>query len=161
MQMQTSRIPAAIDGLLTLCTGAAAPGGPLAGVRIYDGPPVSDLSDELLLFIGDDPAGEDSVTGTQEYATLGRPGKDETFTIYCCAASRSGNVDMKRERGRAFGIVGAVERLVRPNEPGGDTQLGGAVLWSGVGGDITLSQMQTNTGALARVTFGVVCRARL
>ncbi|TCO54142.1 hypothetical protein [Actinocrispum wychmicini] len=151
-----SRIPAAIDGLVALCTTAAAPAEPLHGVHVYDGPPVTDLSDPLMLFLGDTPDTLESVTGTQTFAELGGGHRDETFAISCTAVARAGDTDMKARRDSAHAIMAAVERLLRPGEPGADITLGGAVLWAQVSGDIALSK-----GSLAKLTFAVTCRARL
>ncbi|TCO47302.1 hypothetical protein [Actinocrispum wychmicini] len=156
-----SRIPAAIDGLVALCTTATAPAEPLHGVHVYDGPPVTDLSDPLMLFLGDTPDTLESVTGTQTFAELGGASRDETFSISCTAVARSGDTDMKARRDAAHAIMAAVERLLRPGEPGADITLGGAVLWAQVGGDIVLSQLQYAKGSLARLRFAVTCRARL
>jgi hypothetical protein len=152
----TSRIPAAIDGLVALCRGLPA----LATVAIHDGPPGSNLTDQLMLFIGDTPEDLVSVRGSQNWAALGARAKDERFTIVCTAAARSGDTNMKVERDRAFSIVAAVEIAVRDLVTG-DISLGGAVSWCGLDEDISLAQLQTPDGALAKVGFGVTCRARI
>ncbi|MBP2325329.1 hypothetical protein JOF56_005714 [Kibdelosporangium banguiense] len=159
--MDVSRIPAAIDGLLALCTTAAKPGGPLHRVHVYDGPPVTDLADHRMLFIGDTPDNLESVAGTQTFADLGAGQRAETFAITCTAVARSGDTTMKARRDSAYAIMAAVERLLRPGEPGADITLGGAVLWAHVSGDIALSQLQYAKGSLAKLTFAVTCRARL
>jgi hypothetical protein len=160
--MGTSAIPAALDGLLELSRNAAVVGGTLDGVIVFDGPPVGEGSDELELYIGDDPDDETAgISGTQDFASLGGNAKDETFSIYCTAVSRSGDTDMRAERARAFATLAAVEQLLRQGVPGADPRLGGAVLWSGVGGDIRCTQLQTTKGAYVEVGFNVVCRARI
>lgn len=160
--MGTSVIAAALDGLLELCRNAAVEGGTLAGVVVVDGPPVGEPSDPLLLFIGDTPDDESpGVIGTQEFASLGGNAKDETFSIYCTAVSRSGDTVIKAERDLAFGIVAAVEQLLRQGVAGADPRLGGAVLWSGVGGDVQYTPLQLTKGAYVEVGFNVVCRARI
>jgi hypothetical protein len=158
MTAETSAGPAAIDGLLALCTGAAS----LTGVTIYDGSPVARSSDELFLEIAVPSAdGLPAVEGTQEFVTMPGRERDESFTILCGAYSRSGDTDIKAERDRAYGILAAVERLIRPRESGSDITLGGAVLWSSVTGRITYTPLQTTDGAGVRVMFQIACRARL
>jgi hypothetical protein len=159
--VDVSRIPAAIDGLVALCTTASRPGGLLHRVHIYDGPPVTDLADQRMLFIGDTPDSLESVAGTQTFADLGGARRDETFAITCTAVARSGDTDMKARRDSAHAIMAAVERLLRPGEPDADITLGGAVLWAHVSGDIVLSQLQYAKGSLAKLAFSVTCRARL
>lgn len=159
--MDTSAIPAAIDGLVALCTGQVAPGGLLERVIVFDGPPFTKPSEQQLLFIGDTPDDLSSVSGTQDFAHIGARQRDEDFSIYCTAVSRSGGTDMKVERDRAFRMKGAVEKLLRPGFPGADITLGGAVMWAHVSGEITLSQITDPNGAMARLGFHVVCRARL
>lgn len=164
--MPTSAIPAALDGLFALCDAATATGQPLEGVTVYDGPPLESPSEELSLYLGHDEergraAGDIyGIEGTQEFLTMGGDRK-ETFAIRCAASARSGNAGIKAERDRAFGVMAAVERLIRLHVTGSDTTLGGSVLVAHVGGDIKLMQLQTTKGAYAKVTFYVQCLARI
>lgn len=158
MPFESSAVPRAIDGLLAICNAAAT----LKGVSIYDGSPVTRSSDELYLEIAtpsDD--GHPGVEGTQEFVSLPGRERDEMFSIFCEACARSGNNDIKIERDRAFGIVAAVERLIRPREPGADTTLGGSVMWSSITGRITYTPLQSPEGAAVRVLFEIACRERL
>jgi len=162
MVAETSAVPAAIDGLIALCTSVAITGGALDGVVIYDGSPITRSSDERYLDIAMPTAdGEPAVEGTQSFITMPARERDESFSILCGAYARSGNNDIQVERNRAYAIVAAVERLVRPREPGSDITLGGAVLWCSVTGRITYTPLQTADGAGVRVQFEVQCRARL
>lgn len=163
--MATSRIPAAIDGLLALCNAAAVVDGALEDVAVYDGPPIQDPSAEQQLYIGHDEVRSDSsdvyaAEGTQVFQTMGGA-RQETFAILCAAVSRTGDTDMKSQRDRAYSIVGAVENLIRLNEPGSDITLGGAVLMSNISGDMKLQQIQTTTGAYVKVSFHVQCLVRM
>ena len=162
MVAETSSVPAAIDGLLALCRGVAITGGALEGVAIYDGSPVTRPSEERYLEIAMPTAdGEPAVEGTQEFVTMPGRERDESFSILCGAFSRSGNNVIQDERNRAYAIVAAVERLVRPRESGSDITLGGAVLWCSVTGRITYTPLQTTEGAAVRVQFEIQCRSRL
>jgi hypothetical protein len=159
--MGTSAIPAALDGLITLCRAQAVPGGALDKVIVFDGPPLGDPSDQLMLFLGDTPEDEQSVTGQQQFAQLGGSARDERISIYCTAVARSGDTDMRAERQRVFAILGAVENLLRPGLPGADPTLGGAALYSQLATDLVLSQFRTSGGALAKLGFTVEARARI
>jgi hypothetical protein len=162
--MATSRIPNAIDGLLALCNGQTDSGDLLDGVAIYDGPPYEDPSSQRQLYIGYDEERSDvdifSVEGNQEWQTMGGP-REETFSLLCAAVARSGDLNLKAERDRAFGMMAAVERLIRINESGADSTLGGAVLVAHVSGAIKLLQLQTQNGAYAKVSFHIQCIARI
>lgn len=163
--MATSRIPAAIDGLLELCRAAAVVDGPLEGVSVYDGPPIQDPSEERQLYIGHDEMRSDSsdvyaAEGTQVFQTMGGA-REESFAILCAAVARTGDTDMKSQRDRAWSIVAAVENLIRLHESGSDITLNGAVLMSNISGDIRLQQIQTTTGAYVKVSFYVQCLARI
>lgn len=162
--MATSKIPTAIDGLLALCNGQTDTGEPLSGVAIYDGPPLEPPSEQRHLYIGFDEERSDvdifSVEGDQVWQTMGGA-REETFSILCAAVARSGDVDIKTERDRAFSIVAGVESLIRLNVVGADITLGGAVLVSHVAGPIKLLQLQTKDGAYAKVSFHVQCIARI
>lgn len=162
MALESSSIPRAIDGLLALCTAQAGTGGLLDGVTIVDGPPITPPSEQVLLFIGESPvAGGAGAFGTQDFVTLPARERDETYSIYCTAYSRSGDTAIKPERDRAFAVMAAVEKLVRPTYPGSDITLGGAVMWCSVSGRITYFPAQSSSGAVVRLTWEVICRERL
>jgi hypothetical protein len=159
---ESSAIPAAIDALVGMCTDQTVVGGTLEGITVYDGWYVIAPSDETFLSIAV-PAdvGAAGVDGTQDWITMPGREKDEHFSIFCEAVSRSGNKVMKAERDRAFGMVAAVERMIRPGVPNSDVELRGTVQWAQVTGRIAFTPLQTSDGAAARVQFEVACRARL
>lgn len=160
--MPTSRIPAAVDALIAICQAQAVVGGLLENVTVFDGPSPADDSMQLQLFIGGDPDEPDApaVTGGQEFATLPGRERNEQFSIMCCAIAWSGETTVKTERDRAFAIKAAVERAIRPLEPGATVDLNGAVDWAQVG-EVRHSQWQTTGGATAKVVFYVDCQARI
>lgn len=159
-----SRIPNAIDGLLALCNGQTGVGGTLSGVDVYDGPPVEEPSGERELYIGhnEDPYGQSvfSAEGEQIWERMGGP-REERFRIVCCAVARSGTTVLKTERDRVYGIVAAVENLIRINLSGADMTLGGAVLASHVAGSENLMQLQTKSGVYVKAAFYVECIASI
>lgn len=162
--MATSRIGAAIDGLLALCNGQTGTGQLLAGVTVYDGPPIEDPSDQLQLYIGYDEERADvdifSVEGSQTWQTMGGA-REETLDILCCAVARSGELRIKTERDRALSIMAGVEQLIRLNAVGADITLGGSVLVSQIAGPVKLLQLQTKDGAYVKLSFHVQCLARV
>lgn len=152
--MATSTIPAAIDGLLALLAARPA----LAGVPLYDGPPLSETSTPHRIVVGYDGT-DQSVDGDQEWASSpyqAPTSRDERYVIRCLAEAWTGSTTLKSARDDAFTLLAEIEQAVR-----GDPTLGGAVLYAGLGGGITVQQPQTDAGALCSVTFGVVCRARI
>lgn len=160
MAFESTSQPRALDALLGLCRAATGEGGTLENVQVYDGPSVAAPDGELLLYLGDPPTtGGAGILGSQESALLGGREREESFTIYCTAFSRSGNTDMKVERDRVYAIMAAVERMLRPST--GDVTLQGTVRWSGVGGRIAYTPRQDTGGSVARLQFEVQCTERL
>lgn len=155
--MATSRVPEAIDALLALCRAAPE----LAAATVSDGPPLTNLTAEQLLFIGWAPSADTAASITQNFASAGARRRDEDFSIACYAEARSGGTTMKTVRDQVFGLVATVETILRATDAAPDAPtLGGAVLWSHLtAGELT--QPQTADGALAGLTFTVTCKARL
>jgi hypothetical protein len=158
----TSRIPALIDYLVALFTNAATLGQATPPVTVYDGPAVTGLDAPLKLFVGladpDSTAAEPAAESQQDWSALGRLGRDETVTIHCCAEAWAGTDDMKTVRVAATGIVAAVETVMQADS----TQFGGNVLYPAPGiTGLALLQNNTQQGAVARVAFDLVFRARI
>jgi hypothetical protein len=158
----TSRVPALIDYLVTLFTNDATLGQASPAVTIYDGPPTTLLDTPLKLFIGvQDPDSEgatEAATSEQEWAALGRRGRDETTIIRCAAEAWTGADDIRTARVAAYGIVSAVETLMQADT----SQFGGNVLYPapGMTGGVLL-QNNTDDGAFARVQFDLIFRSRI
>lgn len=160
--MRTSAIPDAIDALVALAEANTDVGQVFDGVVIFDGPPPDDPSEQVYLCIGDTPDDDSpGVTGEQSFEALGGNSKNEAFTIYCTAISRSGDTNVKAERDRAFAVMGGLERLLRQGEPGSNARLGGVVQWAAIGGEENYTAIQTSKGALVEVGFTIACRARI
>jgi hypothetical protein len=157
----TSRVPAVIDYLVTTFTAATTLGAAASPVSVYDGPVVTETPAQLTLWVGmDDPDSEEAPVGAEsesQWAALGAMARDEEISVHCVAEAWSGDTDVKATRLAAYGIVAAVETLLRA-----DASLGG-VLPSGWC-EVTRMQLRQNNvpqGAVARVAFQVVCRARI
>ncbi len=94
----------------------------------------------------------------QSWAAIGRLGRDEMITVHCCAQAWAGTDDMKTVRVSAPGIVAAVEALMQADTTG----FGGNVLFAAPGiTSLALLQNNTQTGAVARVAFDLVFKARI
>ncbi len=162
MPTVTSRIPALIDYLVTLFTSAATLGGATPPVTVLDGPQTTELDPPLALWVGlpdpDNPAAETAADFTQAWAALGRLGRDETITIHCCAQAWSGLDDVRTVRLAVTAITSAVEALMQADS----TQFGGNVLYPAPGFAAgSLSQNNTQQGAIARIPFDLTFRARI
>jgi hypothetical protein len=155
--MLTSRVPDAVDALLTILRASPA----LSGVLVQDGPVTVNLSDPRRVYVGWQPGGDTAVALTQEFNAAGARTRDEAFEVSCYAESRSGETDMAAQRRDVFAIVAAVETALRAtNDAPTAPTLNNTVLWSHLtAGD--LAQLQTNDGVLAGLSFTVTCRARI
>lgn len=154
--MQTSRVPAAVDALLTILR--AAPG--LSDVLVVDGPVTVNLTARRRIYVGWQPGDSPAVSLTQDFASAGARTRDENFAIGCYAEARAGDKDMSITRQAVFDLVGEVETALRAtNEAPTAPTLNGAVLWAHLTtGDLSQS---TESGTLAGLAFTVTCRARI
>ncbi len=162
MPTVTSRIPALLDYLVSLFTASALIGQATPPVTVYDGPATTGLDAPLKLFVGltdpDSDAIEPAAESVQDWSALGRLGRDETITIRCVAEAWAGTDDMRTVRVAAAGIAAAVEQVMQSDS----TQFGGNVLYPAPGiTGLALLQNNTQQGAVARVAFDLVFKARI
>lgn len=154
--MQTSRVPAAVDALLTIVRARPA----LADVSIVDGPASVNLTNRRRIHIGWAPGAEQAVELQQEFNSAGARTRDEAFVITCFAESRGGDKDMAFRRNEVFDMVGEIEQALRGTDaaPTAPT-LNGTVLWA----ELTAGNLSQSTseGANAGLVFSVSCRARI
>lgn len=158
----TSRVPALITYLITLFQGSVLLGQATPPVTVQDGPVVTALDAPLALYVGlhdpDSTAPAPAADSVQAWAALGRLGRDETITIHCCAEAWAGTDDMATVRASATGIAAAVEQVMQADT----TQFGGNALYPQPGiTALALMQNSTTTGAVARVQFDLIFRARI
>ena len=158
----TSRIPALLTYLITLFTNSALLGQATPAVTLLDGPQVTGLDAPLKLFVGltdpDSTAVEPAAESVQEWGAIGRLGRNETITIRCCAEAWAGTDDMATVRASVTGIVASVEQVLQADS----TQFGGNVLYPDPGiTSLALAQNSTQQGAVARVAFDLVFKARI
>lgn len=158
--MATSRVPAAIDALVSILRASSA----LSGVTVFDGPPAgsnSDQADADYVYIGWQPDSDIAAEITQDFAAAGARTRDEEFSIPCTVDTWSGDSDMSARRARAFVLLAAVEDAIRATgaNPTAPT-LNSAVLWAHLTGG-SLEQASSEKGVRARIPFTVTCRARI
>jgi hypothetical protein len=158
----TSRVPALLDYLVALFQNAATLGQATPPVTVFDGPATTGLDAPLKLFVGladpDSDTAEPAAESTQEWAAIGRLGRNETITIHCCAEAWAGTDDLKTVRVAVTGIVAAVEAVLQADT----TQFGGNVLYPDPGiTALALLQNNTQQGAVARESFDLIFKARI
>jgi hypothetical protein len=122
---------------------------------VYDGPVTTEDDPQLTLWVGlDDPdAGGAPLAADSARQWAGLAGQSESIVVYCAAEAWSGEDGVSAQRVRAYGIVGAVEALVRADATGfGGNEM---VANPGVTG-AQLRQNNTTRGAQARVTFQIL-----
>ena len=156
-----SKVPAIIDYLFTTFTNAATLGQANPPVTVYDGPQTTAAPSQLVLWVGLDDPDTDQVAPSaaaseQEWAGLGKLGRNEISTIHCVAEAWTGADDIRGMRVAAFAIVAAVEDIVR-SDP-----FSGLALFPdpGVTG-LELRQNNTQAGSQARVSFQIAFKSRL
>lgn len=160
--MTTSRIPQVIDYLVTLFASAPTVGKATPPVSVLDGPVVIADPGPLALWVGvddiDPGAQPRAASSTQEWAALGRMGRNEQLSVFCVAQAWSGSDDVRTLRLQAAAIVSAVEDLVR-----GDASLGGTVSVPG-NAAVTAAewaQRPTTRGMAVQVSFEITAQARI
>lgn len=156
--MPTSAVPNAVDALVDIVTAAVQAAAET--VRIVDGPPV-ELTASDWLAIGYQPDSDISVAAQQDFASAGARRRDEDFTISCYIEARSGSLDMRTRRRRAYALAALVENALRAtdDEPEAPT-LRGTVLWAHLTtGD--LRQFQGPDTCTVGLTIAIACHARL
>jgi hypothetical protein len=145
-----SKLPAAIDGLVTLFGAWAG----LSGVSVLDGPTSSQQTFREVLTVGWT-GGDDETDAESALLTEGLGGSPdrEQFTIRCAAAVLRGTDDLPGARKRAYELLAEAGAAIAQ-----DRTLRGAVMRAMVGSH-SLSQELTQQGAQAVVTFEVSCDA--
>lgn len=150
-----SRVPSVLDYLAGLFAADATLGAASPPVTVYDGPVVTDDDPQLVLWVGlDDPDADGATLAAESTrAWAGLASQNETIIVSCAAEAWSGGTGVSAERVRAYGIVAAVEALVRADATGfgGNSMIANP----GVTG-AQLHQNNTSKGAQARVTFQIL-----
>lgn len=151
----SSRVPQLIDALLAALTAAAG----LDGVKVVDGPLVSNSSASEWVFVGydADPEGEFSTASTtQQWAGLGAKAKDEDIVLTGAVLVRRGSTDVKSCRDRTFAIFAEVESVVRA-----DPALGLPPPTVCSISETSFHTEQTDRGIQGRLPFTLTCSTRI
>lgn len=161
MTVMSSRIPAAVDYLVTTITSTLG-----ANAHVFDGPPANGTELELnnRVWIGYSPVSPDlpAVTGDQDFAALGARSRNENFAIVCAVEYWDGSGAFTVLRAAAFALLRQIETLLRGTGGNpGDCTLGGAVQFAGLSGGIEVHQGSTTEGPSVLLQFHITCRARL
>lgn len=146
-----------VDAVIVALAAAFSAAGPLAGVRVVDGPQVTADPSAEWLFVGFDGAETSEHTegafSEQDLMTFAR-GKKEDAEIKCAAVAVRGDTDIVQVRQRALAIMSAAEDVVRA-----DMTIGGLVMHAFVS-SINYIPSQTDRGVKARVVFTVKYQAQ-
>lgn len=158
----TSRVPQLITYLVTLFQGSALLGQAVPPVTVWDGPAVTALDAPLALYVGLHDPDSDTIApaadSVQDWGAIGKLGRNETITVHCCAEAWAGTDDMAAVRASVTGIVAAVEQVMQSDS----TQFGGNIQYPAPGiTALALLQNSTQQGAVARVQFDLVFKARI
>lgn len=145
-----STVPAAISAAVAAFQAAAS----LNGVRVLDGPEISDIAALEVLTIGwaDDTTGNAADNQPALEGLAGNPDR-ELYSIHCAAAVTNGSQDITAARTQAYGILGAAGQVIKA-----DMTLGGVVMNARIGAT-SLRQVQDTRGATAMVLFDIDCDA--
>lgn len=146
-----SRLPAAIDGLVTAFKGWPRIGG--ADVTVRDGPSTSQSTVMEVVTVGWT-GGEDEMGADSTLANAGLGDSDrEQMTIRCVVAVLRGSDDISGARKRAYELLSEAGAAIAA-----DRKLGGAVMRAWISSH-SLDPAQTPQGAQAAITFEVSCDA--
>jgi hypothetical protein len=150
-----SRIPELIDAFVAALEASVD----LAGVKVVDGPLVSDSAASEWVFVGydADPEG-DFVTAstTQQWAGLGAKAKSEDIQLAGAVLVRLGSTAVKACRNRTFEVFGAVEATLRA-----DPSLGlPSPTVCGIS-ETAFHTEQTDRGVQGRLPFTLTCTTRI
>lgn len=150
-----SRVPDLIDALVAALQASSA----LNGVKVVDGPIVTDSAAREWVFIGYDGDEEgDFTTATtqQEWAGIGAKKKNEDIVLTSSILVQRGSVDVRSCRIRTYELFAAVEGVLRA-----DPSLGFPTPTVCAVTEHTFHQEQTPDGLQGRLPFTVTCTTRI
>jgi hypothetical protein len=160
----TSAVPSVIGYLIDTFTAASTLGAASPPVTVFCGPQLSGDFALLALYVGvDDPtfaATGSAVTGAESNQTwvgMGARARDEQLSVFCTAEAWSGETTTRAAMTAVYGIVAAVETILRA-----DVYMGGLALFEAPGSTgHTLKWQQGEGGLAAHVSFRIDAKARL
>jgi hypothetical protein len=147
MEQTTSRVPALLEALTARFTTA------LPTWQVLDGPPFSQVVEQLVLIVGH--ADYDGTAVTEAVARTQGMGHryTETFQVRCILSAETGDEDVKGPRDTCHAALAAIEAALQS-----DRGVGGVVDLANLGPARQWAQAQTEQGATAEVAFTVEAR---
>lgn len=165
----TTAVPATIGYLVDTFTAASTLGAGTPPVAVYCGPQLSGDFAQLALYVAvDDPTamlrGNDltGASSNQQWVGSGATRKkDEQLSVFCTAEAWSGDVGTRAAMVAVYGIVAAVEDVLRLNATSGS--LGGTAQLLELPGSTghSLRWLQGEKGIAAHVLFRIDFKARI
>lgn len=160
MPVATSAVFELIDALVVKFRADATLTDPAYQVDVIDGPPLTDLSANNIIFVGAQPSDQmgatPDATFEQNWGELGARSRYEDLTVTCELVVRDGGTDMAALRVVAHTLLAAVETALRTDF----TLSIGRLLWCHVV-SAQVKQIQTTKGATISVPFVIAGRAAL
>lgn len=153
--MATSRVPDLIDALVKALQASPA----LSTVKVVDGPLVTDSAAQEWVFVGydgDDQGDFTTASTRQDWAGIGAKKKNEDITLTCAILVQRGSTDVRACRVRTFGILAAVEDVLRADPSLG---LGTPTVCSIA--ETTFHTEQTAGGVQGRMPLTLTCSTRI
>lgn len=151
--MSDSRIPAAIDALVTLFDT-------VEDLKVYDGAFLTGEEPAERVYVGydGDPDSDFSAaSGDQDWAgSVGTGRRDEVFAITCAVLVRNGAGNIKAARTAAYDVLAQLSTKLRD-----DPSLGFPPPSTAQMQNQRLNQYQARTGVEVRIMFDVVVQTRI
>ncbi|MGH3504018.1 MAG: hypothetical protein ACRDQA_24445 [Nocardioidaceae bacterium] len=139
-----SSLPVAVNALVAQLSADST----LAAI-VHDGPELRDTGNEVVAvgYSGDD--GDTAAEGSFSREGLALEPDRERYSIHCAVSVLNGAADTGKARARAYELFAVVGKVLAA-----DKTLGDAVMSASLGG-WSLSTPQTESGAVATITFNV------
>lgn len=108
----TTRVPAAIDALVTALEAVLDPG------IVYDGPELTGDAPPVVVCVGYDGDPEGDMRAVENWAqtwlpALGQQRREESFDVLGCVIAFSGDTSVKDRRDAVFATFGTFETAIR------------------------------------------------
>jgi hypothetical protein len=160
MAVSTSAVFELIDALLVTFRADATLSGATYNVLVIDGPPLTDLSRNNILFVGAQPSDASGSlpdgTFAQNWAEIGARARYEISTVSCELWCRAGDTDLATRRATARILFAAIESALRTNFTQGISRVAWCEIQAG-----SVLQENTNKGSTVAVPFTIAAKARL
>lgn len=133
----------------------------LPSFTVYDGVGASDDPGNFLMVGVPDPDSDQPPTSAdskQEWAGLGAKRRDEEGTVTCCALAWNGETQGLLEARAVLRTMFDALAALHVEDP----TLGiGSVMWTGLGKNIRVDQIQSEKGSMVLIVFDIDYKARI